>query len=156
MAVAVTPDLLNFRAALVEEVLPFWERSVDREYGGYLVDIDRAGQIVGRGDKHIITTGRQLYSFALGYRVGRQPSQLEAARQGFDFLRKHFHDERFGGWFRATTRAGEPIDRRKNPYGIVFAIYALAEYYQASKDEAALRLATETYELYERHAWDHE
>jgi mannobiose 2-epimerase len=156
MTITAPLDVLNFRAALVEEVLPFWERSVDREYGGYLVDIDRAGRIVGRGDKHIITTARQLYSFALGYRVGGRAVDLEAARQGFEFLRKHFYDNRHGGWFRATTRAGEPTDRRKNPYGIVFAIYALAEYYQASKDDAAIQLAAETYDLYDRHAWDDE
>jgi mannobiose 2-epimerase len=156
MVVTAAPDVMNFRAALVEEVLAFWERSVDRDNGGYLVDIDRAGAIVGRGEKHIITQARQLYSFALGYRVGGRAVHLESARQGFDFLREHFYDDRHGGWFRATTRAGEPTDRRKNPYGIVFAVYALAEYYQASTDEVALRLAAETYDLYDRHAWDHE
>ncbi len=151
-----TPDVMDFRTALLDEVLSFWERSVDREFGGYLGDIDRNGEVVGRGDKHIITTARQLYSFSLGYRVGGRAAHLDAARQGFEFLRQRFYDERNGGWFRATTRSGEPTDRRKNPYGIVFAVYALTEYYQASKDEAALRLAAETYDLYDRYAWDHE
>ena len=107
MATASTAlDGMVFRTALLDEVLTFWERSVDREFGGYLVDLDRNGEIVGRGDKHIITTSRQLYSFSLGYRVGGRAAHLDAARQGFEFLRQRFYDERNGGWFRTTTRAG--------------------------------------------------
>jgi cellobiose epimerase len=157
MAVAeAAPPVIDFRAALLDEVLAFWERSVDREHGGYLVDIDREGALIGRGDKHIITTSRQLYSFSRGYRLSGRANYLDAARQGFDFLRRAFYDQSNGGWIRATTRTGEPIDRRKNPYGIVFSIYALSEYFLASQSEEALRLAAETYDLYDRHAWDHE
>jgi mannose/cellobiose epimerase-like protein (N-acyl-D-glucosamine 2-epimerase family) len=52
------PNLIDFRAALVDAIAPFWERSIDREYGGYWVDLDQSGRREGRGDKHIITTAR--------------------------------------------------------------------------------------------------
>jgi mannobiose 2-epimerase len=95
-----------------------------------------------------------IYSFSLGYRLTGRATYLEHAAQGVEFFRRHFWDERHGGWFRTTSRQGEPIDEHKWPYGIAFAVYALADYARAGGDRAALDLAVETYELHRRHGWD--
>jgi mannose/cellobiose epimerase-like protein (N-acyl-D-glucosamine 2-epimerase family) len=147
-------DEMDFRGALLDEVLPFWERSVDREHGGFITELDSDGQRYGAGDKHIVMQTRMIYSFSLGYRLTRNPAYLDHARQGVEFFRRHFHDDRHGGWFRTTNRQGEPIDRAKWPYGIAFAVYALADYFRAGGDRAALDLAQETYDLHQRHGWD--
>jgi len=149
-------DPMDFRGALVDEVLPFWERSVDREYGGFITDLDQQGQRHGHGDKHLVMQTRMIYSFSLGYRLTGRPAYLAHARQGVEFFRRHFHDERHGGWYRTTNRVGEPIDRDKWPYGIAFAVYALADYSRASGDREALQLAVETFDLHWERCWDHE
>ncbi len=147
-------DVLDFRGALVTEVLPFWERSVDREYGGFITDLDAHGTRFGAGDKHLVMQARMIYSFSLGHRLTGNPDYLAHARQGVAFLRSHFSDAHHGGWFRTTTRQGEPSNRDKWPYGIAFVAYALAEYARAGGDPDALHLAHETFDLLWGKAWD--
>jgi mannose/cellobiose epimerase-like protein (N-acyl-D-glucosamine 2-epimerase family) len=146
----------SFLSALVDEVLPFWERSVDREHGGFITELDEAGDRHGAGEKHIVMQTRMIYSFSLGYRLTGNRAYLDNAAQGVDFFVRHFRDDRHGGWFRTTDRRGQPIDEHKWPYGIAFAIYALADYFRASGDRTALDLAVETHDLHRRHAWDHQ
>jgi len=148
-------DEMDFRGQLVEEVLPFWERSVDRECGGFITDLDADGNRYGNGDKNIVMQGRNVYSFSLGYMLTGNKTYLEHAGQGVEFLRRHFYDDQHGGWFRTTSRLGEPLDTTKFPYGIAFVILGLGEYYRASGDRSALDLAVETYDLQRQHAWDH-
>lgn len=149
-------DAMDFRGALVNEVLPFWERSVDRERGGFITDLDSLGRRHGNGEKHLVMQTRMIYSFSLGHRVTGKAEYLDYARQGVDFFRRHFYDDRHGGWFRTTDRTGEPINREKWPYGIAFAVYALADFARTSGDREALQLAVDTFELQWTHAWDHE
>lgn len=147
-------DELDFSGALVTEVLPFWERSVDREYGGFITDLDARGVRTGAGDKHLVMQTRMIYSFSLGHRSTGNPDYRAHAQQGVEFLRRHFYDEQHGGWYRTTARQGEPIDRDKWPYGNAFAVYALAEYYRTTGDAAALQFAQDTFELLWARAWD--
>ena len=147
-------DPLDFRGALLREVLPFWDRSIDREHGGFITDLDTHGHRHGNGDKHLVMQTRMIYSYSLGYRLTGNATYLAHAQQGVEFIRRHFYDERHGGWFRTTNRTGEPIDRDKWPYGIAFAVYALADYYRAGGDADALRLARETFDLQWTRAWD--
>ena len=46
-----------------------------------------------------------------------------------------------GGIYWSLTYDGKPEDTTKHTYNQAFAIYALASYYDASKDEEALKLA---------------
>lgn len=147
---------MDFRGALLEEVLPFWERSVDREYGGFITDIDARGTRHGNGEKHLVMQTRMIYSYSLGYRLTGNQAYLANARQGVAFFREHFYDRDHGGWYRTTSREGQPLNRDKWPYGIAFAIYALADYSRTSGDPDALRLAVETFDLQCRNAWDAE
>ena len=155
-AVGAVGDPLDFRGALVNDILPFWERSVDREHGGFITELDVDGNRHDGGPKPLFIQARMIYSFSLGHRLTGKPEYLAYAAQGVEFLKQRFWDDQFGGWYRSTTREGEPLDRMKWPYGLSFAAYGLAEYARASGDRAALTLAAETHELHRRHAWDHE
>jgi mannobiose 2-epimerase len=128
---------MDFRGSLVNEIVPFWERSVDHEYGGYLCSLDELGNRIGPGEKHIVTMCRQIYTFSLGHRLTGNQTWLDHAAQGVDFFLKHFLDETHGGFVRSTDRQGVVTNRTKYPYGEYFAIYALAEYYRASGDTTA-------------------
>ena len=53
------------------------------------------------------------------------------------------------GFFWSVTFEGRPEDETKHTYNQAFAIYALSSYYDASRDEEALSLAWELYEIIE-------
>jgi mannobiose 2-epimerase len=84
------------------------------------------------------------------------PILLEAARQGVLFLRKHFYDRQHGGFFLLTDRNGRIKNNSKWPYGQAFAIYALSEFYRSSREQEVLGLALQTFDIWQRHAWDSE
>lgn len=80
------------------------------------------------------------------------------AEHGVQFLKDKMWDKEFGGFYDLVTREGEPIREDgliiKRAYGNAFAIYGLAEYFYASGDTAALKLAQETFWWLEKHSYD--
>ena len=72
----------QYRQALLDDVIPFWERhSLDREYGGYFTCLDRQGQVFDT-DKFIWLQARQVWTFAMLYnRVEPRQTWLNIARQ---------------------------------------------------------------------------
>ena len=150
------PDL---RARLLthmgQSLLPFWlEHCVDREHGGYLTNLDRDGSMLS-GEKMLVTQSRLVWVFSRLWQDGYRDMRIgEAARSGFQFLREHFWDETYEGWYWQVERDGTPQDVSKNTYGHAFVIYAAVEYYRAFEDPEALRVAQATFDALERHAKD--
>lgn len=148
-------DVLDFRAQLLADVVPFWEsHAIDEQHGGFWTHLHRDGGRYSRGDKYLVMQTRMIYSFSSAYRVSGERRHLDLAAQGVDFLKAHFRDTRRGGWIWTTTRAGEQLDRAKRPYGLAFAVYSLAEFARASGDREALELAQATWDQLDRTAWD--
>lgn len=58
-------------------------------------------------------------------------------------------DSEWGGFYGFMDYQGRPADTIKHSYNIGFGVYALASYYDASKDEEALFLALALFELLE-------
>ena len=83
-----------YRDALLQDVIPFWERySVDWEQGGYFTCLDRAGNVFDT-DKFVWLQARQVWTFSmLCNRVDKRDTWLGIARNGADFLKKHGRDE---------------------------------------------------------------
>jgi mannobiose 2-epimerase len=97
-----------------------------------------------------------VWTFARLARSGyRRSEMLPAATQGFRFLADHMWDRELGGFYWEVDTTGETVtDPEKYMYGQSFALYALAEYYRASHDQAALDLATRTFDLIVQHGRD--
>ena len=104
------PDELarQYRDALLNDVIPFWERhSIDRECGGYFTCLDRRGNVYDT-DKFVWLQARQVWMFSALYnRLQRRPEWLDIARHGADFLRRHGSDDD-GSWYFALDRQGNP------------------------------------------------
>jgi mannobiose 2-epimerase len=66
----------------------------------------------------------------------------------------NFVDRQNGGLYWSITPDGKPADAHKQIYGQVFGIYALAEYYRATKEQPALEQAIAIYRLIEANAHD--
>ncbi|MBI3118798.1 MAG: AGE family epimerase/isomerase [Candidatus Hydrogenedentes bacterium] len=132
---------------LFNELVPFWlTHGVDKEYGGYLTYLDRNGNPTGEGVKTLICQTRMIYSNSSAHRNNLGDGKfLDIARQGVEFLFKHFWDDEFTGWYWTTEQDGTPKNLSKLMYGQSFAIYSLSEYAMASGDPRALEMAEETY-----------
>ena len=61
------------------------------------------------------------------------------------FLLAHGRDDR-GRWVYHTDREGRVLEGATSIYADCFAIYGLSEYYRATRDEAALDVARQTFD----------
>jgi cellobiose epimerase len=151
----------RMRAELESDILPFWLPYIDREGGGFygLVRNDRSYD--ASAPKGLVMHSRFLWAYSAAYMRYAKEEYLDAARAAYGFLRGGQRDGESGGFWWVVERApgggyvpAAPAGKVKMVYGQAFAIYALAEYYRATGDRAALDLALETYGLLERVARD--
>ncbi len=125
----------DYRAALVDDVLPFWlPRAIDTQHGGYLTFRDRDGTLVD-DDKSVWQQGRFAWLLATLYNTMEPREEwLEASRSGIRFLRDHCFDAD-GRMFFHVTREGRPLRRRRYYFSECFAAMALAAYGHAADDD---------------------
>jgi len=135
----------SYRRALLEDVLPFWERhSLDAESGGYFTCLDRDGTVYDT-DKFVWLQCRQVWLFSMLYnRLERRDRWLEIARHGVRFLEPHGMDAG-GNWYFALTRDGDPLVQPYNIFSDCFAAMAFSQYALASGDRAAADIALRSY-----------
>ncbi len=148
----------DIRTQLAEKILPYWyDTAQDTNRGGYLLADDA---VQGRRlptEKQIVTQSRMIWAFSRAHLAGFSDSNrnyLAAAMQGYHFLLDHFLDQKNGGYFWSTDLQGKPVNDGKFLYGESFVVYALVEYYRASRDPAALRRAMELYRAIQTHLHD--
>lgn len=143
---------------LREKLIPFWlERSIDREYGGYLTSFDEKGEFDGNGVKYMVTQSRMLWGFSFLRDFAREedrPAMEQAARQGWEFMRDHFIDREYGGVYWMLNRDGSVADDSKLVYGEGFAIYAFAQYAMTYDCPEALREAVKIFDCLQKYAAD--
>jgi N-acylglucosamine 2-epimerase len=130
-----------YRAALLEDTVPFWVRhSVDREVGGFFTCLDRDGTVYST-DKAVWLMGRATWLYAtLHTLVEARPEWLELARHGYEFLIRHCFDAR-GKMYFSVTREGRPLRMRRYVFSEVFGVLAFAALARATDDEEIRRRA---------------
>lgn len=128
---------LYYSDQLLNSTVPFWfPRSVDREYGGFLLMRDKDGSLID-DDKAVWIQGRATWLFATLYStVEAKPEWLEAARLGYEFLNQHCFDTD-GRMFFHVTREGQPIRKRRYFFSETFYVIGAAAYAKASGDTGA-------------------
>ncbi len=136
----------QYRDELIEQVIPFWERtSIDHEQGGYFTCLDRRGKVFDT-DKFVWLQARQVWTFSMLYnRYEKQARWLEIAANGAEFLARHGMDAD-GHWYFALTRRGEPLVQPYNIFSDCFAAMAFSQYALACGDARARQIAQRTYE----------
>ncbi len=134
----------HFQKELENDVIGFWEKyGIDRQDGGYL-RADKKTGTYPTTDKDLYSQGRILWLFSYLYNnFGHRPGHLEAARQGKDALVKHclLSD---GHWGTLYTRDWTMKQAFFDIYADIYMILGLVEYFKASGDEEAWRLAVRT------------
>ncbi len=134
-----------YQKQLLNDTLPFWfPRSIDKEFGGFLLMRDREGSLLD-DDKAVWIQARATWLLATLYNTVEQKQEwLDAAKSGVDFLLKHCFDED-GQMFFHVTREGKPIRKRRYYFSETFTAIAFAAYAKASGD---LKMAGKARELF--------
>ena len=144
----------EIRHHLETKLIPFWERLKDEEYGGYYGYMDYDLRIDKKYEKGCILNSRILWFFSNAYMLLKKENLREDAVHAYRFLREHCLDEEYGGVFWSVTYDGQVKDDTKHTYNQAFAVYALSSYYDAVKDEEALKLAMKLKDMIEEKCTD--
>ena len=130
-----------YRDGLLKDTLPFWLRhAVDKEHGGFMFAVDRDGTRLDT-DKGMWQHGRFTWLLATLDRELHgtehwQPTWLETAKHGIDFMRAHGFDDD-GRMFFQVTRDGKPLRKRRYVFTEAFGAISFAAYARASGDQRA-------------------
>jgi len=145
----------KIESELKGNILGFWQKyCIDETYGGFKGQISNSLEVDPKADKGLILNARILWTFAKSYEKYREESLLATARRSYEYIVEHFVDKANGGVYWMLDYQGIAKDSSKYIYGQAFTIYALAEYYRACADVAALELARQLFLLVEKHSYD--
>ncbi|MFV1980645.1 MAG: AGE family epimerase/isomerase, partial [Rhodothermia bacterium] len=159
----VVPDNVKERlrgklnSMLDENILPFWfPDCLDLEFGGYRSECSITGEWQPFRDKNIISQSRILWFTSRLIRFGRTSADnLRWAQHGFAFLKDHFWDDDYGGFFwEIDFENKRPTKPNKHLCGQAFGLHALSEFALATGDSDARSMADQLFELLDRHAHD--
>ena len=134
-----------YHKALLNDVLPFWEKySLDWEHGGYFTCLDRQGGVYDT-DKFIWLQNRQVWTFSMLYnQLEKRENWLKIAKNGAEFLAQYGRDAQ-GNWYFALTRGGQPLVQPYNIFSDCFAAMAFSQYALASGEDWAKDVAMQAY-----------
>lgn len=144
----------DFKKHLCENIIPFWNKLRDDEFGGFYGEMDYNLKVNKKADKGVILNSRILWFYSNAYMMLKDKSLRDNARQAFEFLRDACLDEENGGVYWSCTYDGKPSDTQKHTYNQAFAIYALSSYYDVMRDEEALDIAFDLFDLIENRLSD--
>ncbi|MDV6332220.1 AGE family epimerase/isomerase [Asticcacaulis sp. 201] len=136
-------------------LLRWWsDNLVDTVNGGFLGEVDADGLPVADAPKSIILNTRLLWFFSAAARALKSDEALVLASRASDYLHRYFIDAGAGGVYWLLDAQGRVIDSKKQAYAQAFTVYALAEYYLASHDLIALKMAEALQDMIEARFWD--
>ncbi|MCZ4224848.1 AGE family epimerase/isomerase [Pedobacter rhodius] len=151
-------DLQQYKKELsseLENILSYWKNfTIDEINGGFVGKVDNDNHIDYAAPKGSVLNARILWSFSAAYNLQANPEYLAVAHRAFQYITEFFIDKAFGGVYWLLDAKGNPVDTKKQVYAIAFTIYALSEYYLASKDEAAKERAIKLYINLIDHSYD--
>jgi mannose/cellobiose epimerase-like protein (N-acyl-D-glucosamine 2-epimerase family) len=126
----VSLELNNAAAELLgwlkTEALPiWWTKGADHRHGGFFELLSQDGAPIAV-DRRARVQARQVYSYAIGGRLGWDGPWREAVEHGLDFFLARYR--RTDGLFRTLVHAdGSPADDTVWLYDQAFALLALAQ-----------------------------
>ena len=146
------------RSIKTEILDPWYPKSLDTVYGGFLSAFTFDFKPADDQDKMIVTQARHVWTNAKASLLFPAVSHYRtSAEHGYRFLRDVMWDKKHGGFHTLVDGEGNPKESGfapKEAYGNAFALYALAAYYQALGDTAALSLAKKQFNWLEEHSHD--
>ncbi|WP_297577284.1 AGE family epimerase/isomerase [uncultured Deefgea sp.] len=144
--------------AHIAQTMRFYHpRAIDASGGFYHFFLDD-GTIYDAHTRHLVSSTRFVFNYAMAYRQFGNAEYLSAAQHGLAFLRDVHRDPISGGyaWQLQWQQGQKTLDDDSNHcYGLAFVLLAYAHGVMAGIDEARAWLE-ETWQLMEQRFWDSE
>jgi mannobiose 2-epimerase len=137
-------------------LLDWWAAHLVDARGGFYGEIDANDQPVLDAPKSVILNTRLLWFFSAMAKWSGDARAAGLARRAADYIRTYFYDAEQGGLYWLLRADGQTKDTRKQAYAQAFAVYAFAEYHEATGDGDALAFARNLQALIEAKYWDSE
>lgn len=141
-------DFLNEH---ISKTLAFYdERAVDPR-GGFYHCYEDDGRIYDKDLRHLVSSCRFVFNFALAYRERKEPHHLQKARHGLAYL-ENVHRQPNGS-YAWQLRGTEIIEDQVMAYGHAFVMIAASYALEAGITEARSTL-DHIWSFMETHFWD--
>jgi len=125
-------------------------RAIDPR-GGFYHFFKDDGTVYDAHTRHLVSSTRFVFNYAMAYRQFGKPEYLEAVKHGVKFLRDAHRSPVTGGYAWMLSK-GAVQDGTNHCYGLAFVMLAYAHALRAGIAEARGHLA-ETFDLMERRFW---
>ncbi len=140
-----------------KHLLRWWQKKMpDTINGGFWGEIDADDRPVPDAPKSVILFTRMLWFFSAMTTYLKSDEALLSAHRCANYIRSHFLDPDHGGLYWQLDAKGQVIDAKKQGYAQAFGIYAFAEYFRVTGDQASLKIARQIQREIEERLWDHE
>jgi mannose/cellobiose epimerase-like protein (N-acyl-D-glucosamine 2-epimerase family) len=144
----------SFLREHIAKTMAFYHPRAIDPAGGFFQYFKDDGTIYDRSHRHLVSSTRFVFNYALAAMEFEDSDYLDAARHGLRYLREVHRDPATGG-YAWTIRDGRPEDRTNHAYGVAFVLLACASALRAGLVEAELWM-DETWALLEKRYWDAE
>lgn len=150
----MTPDFRSpsFLRAHVAETMAFYHPRCIDSNGGFFHYFKDDGTVYDPSHRHLVSSTRFVFDYAMAYREFQKPAYLEAVHHGLRYLRDAHRDPVRGG-YAWTLKDGTPEDRTRHCYGMAFVLLAYSHGHSVDVPETKAWM-DETWALLEQHFWD--
>ncbi|MFC4765202.1 AGE family epimerase/isomerase [Dyella koreensis] len=154
MNVPAFPDFRSetFLREHIAQTMAFYHPHAIDPAGGFFHYFKDDGTIYDRSHRHLVSSTRFVFNYAMAWREFEKPEYLDAVRHGLRYLRDVHRNADTGG-YAWTIRDGKPEDRTNHAYGVAFVLLAYSTALKAGITEAAAWM-DETWNLLEQRYWD--
>jgi mannose/cellobiose epimerase-like protein (N-acyl-D-glucosamine 2-epimerase family) len=143
---------IDFLRAHITRTMAFYHpRCIDRA-GGFFHYFKDDGTIYDRSHRHLVSSTRFVFNYAMAAREFRREDYLDVVRHGLEFLRRAHRDPASGA-YAWTLRDGKVEDATRHAYGMAFVLLAYSTAFAAGVQEARPWI-DETWSLLEERFWD--
>lgn len=149
-----TPDFrsIEFLRGHIAQTMAFYHPRCIDPAGGFFHYFKDDGTVYDRRHRHLVSSTRFVFNYAMAAREFGNAEYLDAARHGLDYLH-NVHRDPTSGAYAWTILDGRPDDTTRHAYGMAFVLLAYATALKAGIGEAAAWI-DETWALLEARFWD--
>jgi mannose/cellobiose epimerase-like protein (N-acyl-D-glucosamine 2-epimerase family) len=148
------PDFRSagFLRAHIADTMAFYHpRAIDPQ-GGFFQYFRDDGSVYDAGHRHLVSSTRFVFNYAMAYREFGNPDYLDAVRHGLRYLREVHRNPATGG-YAWTLRDGVVEDDMNHCYGVAFVLLAYSCGLKAGIEDARAWM-DETWALLEQRFWE--
>jgi len=146
----------EFLLSHVKSTMLFYHPRCIDPTGGFFHFFRDDGFIYDEHTRHLVSSARFIFNYAMAYRHFEQPEYLDAVRHGLKFLRDVHRNPQTGGYtWLLSWKAGEQtvLDGENHCYGLAFVLLAYSHALACGIEDARDHVA-ETFELMEQRFWE--